>query len=213
MVRGLNSSGVGDGLPIICGAFRSWSLIRVWTRSHEEAFGVAGVPVLRVWVCDRVECFRGVELGITKNTDRDNEKTGANWAITSYWTSYPYSLIYTSNNGYSTGDEGEDVKLSAVQSAILLAVRLQRKSVERVEEELDLPISQALALFVKIVKKITKRLVEIQKEIISAGLALPSGPPPLPTQTRQAVASKVKKEDRKMVVEQWRKSWTKLPEL
>ncbi|XP_006462977.1 hypothetical protein AGABI2DRAFT_224663 [Agaricus bisporus var. bisporus H97] len=65
---------------------------------------------------------------------------------------------------------GEEVKLTAVQSAILLAVGLQRKSVEDVETELQLPVSQALALFAKLIKKISKRLVDIQKAAISAEL-------------------------------------------
>ncbi|KAF5348578.1 hypothetical protein D9756_009670 [Leucocoprinus leucothites] len=64
----------------------------------------------------------------------------------------------------------EDVRLTAVQSAILLAVGLQRKTVEDVEAELSLPVSQALALFVKVIKKISKKLVDVQKAGISAGL-------------------------------------------
>ncbi|KAH9948851.1 GNAT acetyltransferase 2-domain-containing protein [Amylocystis lapponica] len=63
---------------------------------------------------------------------------------------------------------GTEVRLSAVQSSILLALGLQRKAIEEVEAELQLPVSQALALFVKIVKKITKRLLDIQKTAISA---------------------------------------------
>ncbi|KZS93422.1 DUF699-domain-containing protein [Sistotremastrum niveocremeum HHB9708] len=65
---------------------------------------------------------------------------------------------------------GESVHLSAVQSSILLALGLQRKSIEDVEAELALPVSQALALFVKIVRKISKRLLDIQKEAISSQL-------------------------------------------
>lgn len=40
--------------------------------------------------------------------------------------------------------------------------------------ELSLPVSQALALFVKVIKKISKRLVDIQKTAISAEIALPT---------------------------------------
>ncbi len=46
------------------------------------------------------------------------------------------------------------VKLTGVQSAILLAVGLQRKVLEDVEKELGLPASQLLAMFVKIVRKV-----------------------------------------------------------
>ncbi|KAF9447020.1 DUF699-domain-containing protein [Macrolepiota fuliginosa MF-IS2] len=67
---------------------------------------------------------------------------------------------------------GEEVKLTAVQSAILLAVGLQKKTIEDVETELQLPVSQALALFVKVVKKISKRLIDIQKAAISAELTV-----------------------------------------
>lgn len=38
------------------------------------------------------------------------------------------------------------------------------------QTELQLPVSQVLALFVKVVRKITKRLVDIQKAAISAEL-------------------------------------------
>ncbi|KAM5539482.1 hypothetical protein V8D89_006934 [Ganoderma adspersum] len=63
---------------------------------------------------------------------------------------------------------GADVRLSAVQSSILLGLGLQRKTIEEVEAELSLPVSQALALFAKVVKKISKRLLDVQKEAISA---------------------------------------------
>ena len=70
---------------------------------------------------------------------------------------------------------GEDVKLSVVQSSILLALGLQRKTVEEVEKELHLPVSQVLAMFVKVMRKITKNLIGIQKEAISAQLPGPEG--------------------------------------
>ncbi|KAH9889948.1 DUF699-domain-containing protein [Cubamyces lactineus] len=65
---------------------------------------------------------------------------------------------------------GPEVHLSAVQSSILLALGLQRKTIEEIETELSLPVSQALALFVKVVKKISKRLLDVQKAAISAQL-------------------------------------------
>ncbi|OSD07469.1 DUF699-domain-containing protein [Trametes coccinea BRFM310] len=63
---------------------------------------------------------------------------------------------------------GPEVRLSAVQSSILLALGLQRKTIEEIESELQLPVSQALALFVKVIKKISKRLLDVQKAAISA---------------------------------------------
>lgn len=42
------------------------------------------------------------------------------------------------------------------------------------QTELQLPVSQALALFTKIIRKISKRLIDIQKEAISA--TIPQAP-------------------------------------
>lgn len=70
---------------------------------------------------------------------------------------------------------GDEVRLSAVQSSILLALGLQRKTIEEVEAELQLPVNQSLALFVKVIRKIGKRLIDIQKQAISAEMRL-SGP-------------------------------------
>jgi N-acetyltransferase 10 len=47
------------------------------------------------------------------------------------------------------------VSLSPVQSAILLAMGLQRKTVEGVEKELGLPVSQVLAMFSKAIRKMS----------------------------------------------------------
>ena len=67
------------------------------------------------------------------------------------------------------GQVGEGaIRLTAVQSSILLAIGLQRKPVEDLETELQLPVSQTLALFAKLIRKISKRLIDIQKAAISA---------------------------------------------
>ncbi|KAJ5224264.1 RNA cytidine acetyltransferase [Penicillium citrinum] len=47
------------------------------------------------------------------------------------------------------------VSLSGVQQSILLAIGLQRKSLDDVEKELNLPSSQLLAMFLKIVRKVS----------------------------------------------------------
>jgi len=73
---------------------------------------------------------------------------------------------------------GESVKPTAVQSAILLALGLQRKTIEDVESELQLPVSQALALFAKLVRKISTALNEIQKVAVTSEL------PPPPSHVR-----------------------------
>lgn len=63
-----------------------------------------------------------------------------------------------------------DCKLTGVQSSILLALGLQRKQIEDVEKELKLPVAQALALFVKIIRKIVKTLEDIQKSEIDKSI-------------------------------------------
>ncbi|CAK5280828.1 unnamed protein product [Mycena citricolor] len=74
-----------------------------------------------------------------------------------------------------------DVKLTAVQSAILLGLGLQHKQLEDLETELTVPVSQTLALFSKVVAKLTKRLVAIQKDAISAELPEPAAAPAAPS--------------------------------
>ncbi|KAF5316779.1 hypothetical protein D9619_006522 [Psilocybe cf. subviscida] len=55
-----------------------------------------------------------------------------------------------------TGDPQDGaVWLSALRSSILLA------------RELDIPASQALALFAKLLRKVSKRLIDIRKAVIS----------------------------------------------
>ncbi|KAI9430553.1 DUF699-domain-containing protein [Lactarius indigo] len=69
---------------------------------------------------------------------------------------------------------GNEVRLSVIQSSILLGMGLQRKSVEEVEAELQLPVSQALALFVKLIRKISGKLRDIQKAAISSTIRAPA---------------------------------------
>lgn len=74
---------------------------------------------------------------------------------------------------YFSGRLKPAIKLSGVQSAILLAIGLQRKVMEDVEKELGLAVSQLLAMFVKIVRKMSsyfRGLVE--------GAVAESMPPP-----------------------------------
>lgn len=52
------------------------------------------------------------------------------------------------------------LSLSPVQSAILLAMGLQRKTVEEIEKELALPVSQILAMFSKVIRKYVSRCRE-----------------------------------------------------
>ena len=58
-------------------------------------------------------------------------------------------------NLHSMGRLKPSVNLTGVQSSILLAIGLQRKVLEDIEKELGLPTSQLLAMFVKIIRKVS----------------------------------------------------------
>jgi N-acetyltransferase 10 len=47
------------------------------------------------------------------------------------------------------------VNLNGIQQSILLAVGLQRKNIDELEKELNLPSSQLLAMFIKIIRKVS----------------------------------------------------------
>lgn len=86
------------------------------------------------------------------------------------------ALPTESDNNNHTAKEG-GVKLSALQSAMLLAMGLQRKTVEEVGEELSLDVNQVLAQFSKIIKKMTGFLQGVQRISVMRELpqAIPSG--------------------------------------
>ncbi|KAF8955773.1 DUF699-domain-containing protein [Flammula alnicola] len=73
----------------------------------------------------------------------------------------------SARSGDAQSGEGP-VRLTAVQSSILLAIGLQRKTIEDLETELSLQASQTLALFGKLIRKISKRLIDIRKAAIGA---------------------------------------------
>ena len=73
---------------------------------------------------------------------------------------------------YFVGKFG-DLHLSAVQSHILLSLGLQHKQIEQIEEELNLPSSQILGLFVRAFKKLTTCLRSLEEEAVEKSLALP----------------------------------------
>ncbi|CAM1504370.1 Fc.00g019610.m01.CDS01 [Cosmosporella sp. VM-42] len=64
-------------------------------------------------------------------------------------------LIPTIANLYFTGPLKSNISLSGVQKAILLAIGLQRKDIDVASQELTLPNSQLLAMFIKILRKFT----------------------------------------------------------
>ena len=71
------------------------------------------------------------------------------------------------------------VSLTGVQSSILLAIGLQRKVLEDVEKELGLPSSQLLAMFVKIVRKVSSHFRRLLEGAVEE--ALPQQPIPTTT--------------------------------
>ena len=54
---------------------------------------------------------------------------------------------------YFSGKTSDHLNLSSVQGAILLAIGLQRKDIDAVSKELNLPSNQSMAMFAKIVRK------------------------------------------------------------
>ncbi|EOO00838.1 putative nucleolar atpase protein [Phaeoacremonium minimum UCRPA7] len=64
-------------------------------------------------------------------------------------------LVPTLANLYFTGRLRSDIKLTGVQQCILLSIGLQHKDMDEVSEDLTLPPSQLLAMFIKILRKMT----------------------------------------------------------
>ncbi|CCE64644.1 hypothetical protein TPHA_0I01380 [Tetrapisispora phaffii CBS 4417] len=56
---------------------------------------------------------------------------------------------------YFGGKFGTEVKLSSVQSAILLAIGLQHKRIDDISKELNLPANQSIAMFAKVMRKVS----------------------------------------------------------
>lgn len=64
-------------------------------------------------------------------------------------------MVPTIAEYYFAGRLTGKVNLSGVQQSILLAIGLQRKSLDSIEKELNLPSSQLLAMFLKIIRKVS----------------------------------------------------------
>ncbi|KZT55497.1 DUF699-domain-containing protein [Calocera cornea HHB12733] len=61
-------------------------------------------------------------------------------------------------------------RLSGVQASILLSIGLQRKTVEEIESELNIPVNQILALFIKVIRKMCTHFQNLQKAEIGASI-------------------------------------------
>ncbi|KAF5013605.1 hypothetical protein FDECE_410 [Fusarium decemcellulare] len=79
-------------------------------------------------------------------------------------------LIPIIANLYFTGRLKSDIKLTGVQQCILLAIGLQHKDVEAVSQELSLPSSQLLAMFIKILRKVTAHFATLVSAAVDAEL-------------------------------------------
>ncbi|RAL08178.1 ribosome biosynthesis protein KRE33 [Aspergillus homomorphus CBS 101889] len=64
-------------------------------------------------------------------------------------------MVPTIAEYYFSGRLSGKVSLSGVQQSILLAIGLQRKNLEALEKEINLPSSQLLAMFLKIIRKMS----------------------------------------------------------
>ncbi|EFQ91209.1 hypothetical protein CFE70_008424 [Pyrenophora teres f. teres 0-1] len=71
---------------------------------------------------------------------------------------------------YFTGRLKGSVKLSGIQTALLLAIGLQRKEFSDVEKELNLNSSQLMAMFVKIVRKVATVFRDIVERAVEESM-------------------------------------------
>ncbi|KAL9599665.1 MAG: hypothetical protein Q9219_003653 [cf. Caloplaca sp. 3 TL-2023] len=78
---------------------------------------------------------------------------------------------------YFTGRLDPAVSLTGVQQSILLAIGLQRKVLEDVEKELGLQVSQLLAMFVKIVRKVSSHFRSLVAGTVAEGMPNPTANP------------------------------------
>lgn len=79
-------------------------------------------------------------------------------------------LMPTIANLYFTGRIRSDIKLSGIQQAILLAIGLQRKDVDVVCQELNLPSQQLLAMFIKVLRKVNAHFGSLIASAVDAEL-------------------------------------------
>ena len=93
---------------------------------------------------------------------------------------------------YFSNRLGEECTLSPAQRAILLALGLQRKSVDAMERELGLTSSQTLALFGKILRRITNQLNAIRRA--GAGADIPLEDSTAPKAVRKALDQTIEEE-------------------
>uniref|UniRef100_A0AAX7VAU2 RNA cytidine acetyltransferase n=1 Tax=Astatotilapia calliptera TaxID=8154 RepID=A0AAX7VAU2_ASTCA len=64
-----------------------------------------------------------------------------------------------------------DMSLSAAQCALLLGIGLQHKSVDQLEKEIELPSSQLMGLFNRVIRKFVQIFTGIQEKAVEAQMA------------------------------------------
>ncbi|KAJ1721911.1 N-acetyltransferase 10 [Coemansia erecta] len=79
-------------------------------------------------------------------------------------------MLPTVAQRYFGGAFGSSLSLSGVQACILLGLGLQRKSVDAVEKELNLPSRQILALFTKVLRKFSNHFRALETAAIEQQL-------------------------------------------
>ena len=82
-------------------------------------------------------------------------------------------LLPSIANLYFTGRLKPEVSLSGVQQSILLAMGLQRKEVDDIAQELGIPTSQLLAMFIKTLRKVTSYFGTVVSTAVEATLSGP----------------------------------------
>lgn len=82
-------------------------------------------------------------------------------------------MIPTIASFFISGRLSPSVNLSGVQQSILLAVGLQRKSFDDVEKELNVAASQLMAMFIKIIRKVSTHFRSLVEGAVAETLPLP----------------------------------------
>jgi N-acetyltransferase 10 len=86
-----------------------------------------------------------------------------------------------------------DISLSPVQAAIIIALGLQHRTVEDLEKELQLPVSQILAMFIKTARKFSKLYRDLHLQRIEEAEAKPATPKPTPETIKEETPSTEKR--------------------
>lgn len=82
-------------------------------------------------------------------------------------------MISTVAHLYFAGRLRQAVSLTGVQSSLLLAIGLQHKEFEDVAKELSVPVSQLLAMFVKIMRKFVSHFRTLLEEAVQETMPVP----------------------------------------